>query len=260
MPRMRYLEFKPLWARQDEETKFLGIILLISFIGFFLVLWTFSFYFVGFTIERISGSYFSQVPWIIQFISSFEGAALVAMISTALIVSLATVFHPVFSDLNLSHEWISIKDEIQNTMLAEDEEELSIEAVEKESNKYIAKELGTIFLYGVLAGFYLLIFYFFSFIFLFLFLFLIFIYFIPIVHSTYIALSLSVFLISLWIINRKTAIIGKEENIPVYDQFTLTERTAEIILSNEAPIICPGCRSYIVATTVICKICGETIE
>ena len=71
---------------------------------------------------------------------------------------------------------------------------------------------------------------------------------------------LSWFLLSIYIVRQK--LIVEEVNIRNLDpqaDYGYTDRTVEILASNEPPIICPGCRSYIVSTSKICIICGETI-
>lgn len=258
---VKHLEFKPLWNKQVEGTNFLSIMLPLSFTGFFVTFWFMSYLLIGQVSKFILASRLSDAPYLLEFLSSLGGSIVTSLLITTLTITGTIFLHPVFRQINLKIEYLELKDQISNTILNELDDDLAMDQIDQRAKLEILKEFTIVFFLGLVAGIYLFPMYFVIFatatIFIFLVLFSLGI---PITFGFYLTGTLSTFLFTTWVINRKTTVEDKEKKKTVRDQFRISERAAQIIISNEAPIICPGCRSYIVATSTICKICGESID
>ena len=67
-------------------------------------------------------------------------------------------------------------------------------------------------------------------------------------------------ILSIYLTSTKLKVeVIETRNLNLQIDYGLTNRSVEIIKSNQPPIICEGCRSYISASSVICPVCGDPV-
>ncbi|MCE7733664.1 MAG: hypothetical protein GPJ54_02220 [Candidatus Heimdallarchaeota archaeon] len=181
----------------------------------------------------------------------------ITIIASVSLLFLFYLFSETFSQYNFITEF---NDQVK--ILAETLELDSEDSAKslRTSRYLLLKELSFVYVYGLLAGLFYTIIYAIPFIFLYIFFIFVIINFSAFTATVTTSMLLSWFLLSIYIVRQK--LIVEEINVRNLDpqaDYGYTDRTVEILASNEPPIICPGCRSYIVATSKICIICGEKI-
>lgn len=182
----------------------------------------------------------------------------ISFISSILVLFIYYLFSETFSQYNFLTEFND-----QVAILAEtlemDAEQPAVSVVS--SRNLLIKELLLVYAYGLLSGLLYCLVYAIPYLFLYIFFIFVIINFANFSVTVTTSMLLSWFLLSIYIVKQKLVV---EEitvrNLNPQTDYGFTDRTVEIIASNEPPIICLGCRSYIVASSKICNICGDPIE
>ncbi|MHA2274798.1 MAG: hypothetical protein ACXAC2_03480 [Candidatus Kariarchaeaceae archaeon] len=259
MIKFKYITHTPLWKRQREDDEFLSLTIPIALFG---LLTSFTYVLISFfawfghkmviSIERN--------PTKLNLL--LENPVLlipISVICSFIILVLFSIFSETFSGFNFFKEFKENVEVLSETLEIDEKEETP--NLYSKAKSYLLRELSYVFILGFIAGLYYLVYYFavyLAFYIFFLFLFINFSSFNNVVVSS---MLMSWFILSIYIVLQKLKVEEiKTRNLDPHADYRMTERNIEILKSNEPPIICQGCRSYIAATLKVCSVCGDPIE
>ncbi len=178
--------------------------------------------------------------------------------ASVLLLFLFYLFSETFSQYNFISEFNDqVKTLAETLELDSDNSTLSL----RTSRYLLLEELFYVYVYGLLAGLFYVIFYSIPFFFFYIFFIFVLINFLTFTITVTTSMLLTWFLLSIYIVRQKLIVEAiNVRNLDPQADYGYTDRTVEILASNEPPIICPSCRSYIATTSKMCIICGEIIE
>ncbi len=255
------IEFNPLWRKQEEDDV-LKIVLPIALLGMTFAFWSFPIWFTAnFSVSlqnQMQDSDLSINPTFFdQQLSNFLISTIIGLFISVIMVFIILKSNSNFKELKITDEWKNIEAKVFDLL------SLSHDGDENQQGKYRLYLFGDLFfvlLSGYIAGIYYSLILYIPFYLTYIFMIFILFNFFSIPISFTLSMLISWILTYWWLIRRK---LFTEENPsfhldPSID-YDLSNRRAEIMVSNEPPIICQGCRSYISASSTICKICGDKI-
>ncbi|MFV2014387.1 MAG: hypothetical protein ACC656_03080, partial [Candidatus Heimdallarchaeota archaeon] len=243
LPRFRYITYTPIWKIQKQDDEYLALTLPVALFGMlnalFYVIISIAAWFGHELIIRVQ-----QSPTKIHLVlESLLFLLPISFLVSIFVLVLFYIFSESFSQNNFVTEF---KDQV--AILAETLE-INVEHVTdslQTARSLLIKELAIVYMYGILAGLYYSLIYALLYLFLYIFFIFVIINFTTFTITVTIAMLLSWFLLSIYIVRQKLVVEEiKIRNLDPQADYALTGRTVEILASNQPPIICPGCRSYI---------------
>jgi hypothetical protein len=183
----------------------------------------------------------------------------ISMTLSIFLLLLFYIFSETFSEFNFFQTFRESVEILSDTLGID--EQGDSEDLYSRARIALLKELSYVFLLGIIAGIFYLLFYFVVYVFLYIFFIFLFINFSAFNSAVTTSMLVSWFLLSIYIIIQKLKVEEiKTRYLDPHADYGITDRNIAIITSNEPPIICQGCRSYIAATLKVCSVCGDPIE
>ncbi len=247
----------PLWNIQKEDDEYLPITLPVALFGmiaqfFFNIILVMAWFSHEIVIRveqqpTMLNSYLQNVILLIpvSFLSSFA------------VILLFSFFSGTFSQYNFITQYRNQLNILNETFTLNPENMRD----HKSAKRSLLEELSVVFILGLVAGFYYSLLYFILYLILYFFLIFLLINITSFSASVTISMLFAWVLVSIYLVSKKLVVEEiKTRNLDPQADYGITKRNVEIITSNQPPIICNGCRSYIVATSIICKVCGDPVE
>lgn len=256
-------EIYPLWKKvrgDGRKEQYLNI--LIGLMGLVSAFWSMTMSATSQLNLRLLGIVETEPIFMHRALANYAASFLISTIVVVLTHYIIVSRHPDLEDFDLFAEFQVLKESTSHELsLRSEEKTKQASDLQRDLNRYILLYILTTLILGFLAGiFYFIILYVPIFI-LYLFFSLLLSWPFGMNWALFFAVLVSQATIMYYLVKRKLE-IGSEiiEIIDHQQDFQFSERTYEIMASNEPPIICPGCRSYIAATSKFCKVCGDPIE
>jgi hypothetical protein len=251
------IKVTPLWKAQSVKDEALSVTLPIALIGLSIAFWTYSLWFTTYITAGLLRQLDEDEPLLNQLLSNIPLNSLIGIVISLIAVAIILNSSEIFRGIRFIGEYRDLHETIQHTNMIEGGAE---DGFHLRTTIMLFGDLIRAFLLGYLAGFYYCILLYIPIYVLYILITLIVVYLIPLPTALVIGMLISWLLHYIWLLRRKTRIEEEKiESSHQYKEYDISDRTAEIIVSNEPPIICPGCRSYIAANSILCKICGEEL-
>ncbi|MHA2252405.1 MAG: hypothetical protein ACXAD7_18710 [Candidatus Kariarchaeaceae archaeon] len=252
-------EITPLWGDQAEDDPTILLSLPFALFGMILCFWSVPIWMTANLNRSLLDIVEEPSPIINTLLTSFLISSLFGIFVSTMIIVLIVKFSILYKEVKLKEEWIIFQDSVFQSLQFEHEEQ-NDRTLYNKSLMLITGDLIIIFFLGIIAGMS------YSFI-LYIPMYLIFIFLsLILINFTNLSISVTLSMILSWILVSRLLIIRKltkkdldKQFLDPHAEYDITDRTAQILASNEPPILCPGCRSYISANSRICRICGEEI-
>ena len=252
------IKVTPLWKGQSDKDEALSVTLPIALFGLTVAFWTYPIWFTTYITAGLLQRLEENEPFLNDLLSNIPLNSLIGIVIG--LFALAGILNnsEIFRGIQFVGECRDLYETILQTFMIEGD--AKEDDIRRRTTMMLTGDLIRTFLLGYLAGFYYFILLYIPIYILYILITLITVILLPLSISLVMGMLISWVMHYIWLLRRKTRI--EEEVIPTshqYVDYDISDRTAEIIMSNEPPIICPGCRSYIAANSITCKICGEVL-
>lgn len=246
-------EITPLWQKQNSHDQNLIPSLIFGLLGltfsyFSIQLWiTSSFTNALFKVAGIT------IPAIFRLLSKFGFNIIITIIVDMICFFFLSSSKYFLRDIDIIGEWKELVELVHNTY--------ELEERKSSISKALVIYVSATFFLGLLAGIFYSIYLYIPFFTLFMLIFLLIFTQLNSTSSIVISVFLAWIIIYILLVKRKLSSVDEEEKLVsnVDIDFQFSDRTYNILASNEPPIICNACKSYISAESITCQVCGEKI-